>query len=212
LVTRREQGTLKDIERYAKTRIEEAKIPTARDIESKKKVKFLEKIKTTIHDGALTKYSKWVDELVIEGFTEMDIAAALIKMEVHHQISEMEKQEIQSESFYEAPSSSRGSGKFEKRGPSGAGGGNKRGGRSGQKNSRLFITLGKKDRISPRDIVGAIAGETGLAGNMIGNIDIYDKFSFVEIPEEFAEDVIKKMKKSQIRGNKFKIEIAEARK
>ena len=221
LVTRRELGNLKDIERYAKTRILEEKVPSAKDIESKKKLKFLEKIKGTIQGGELSKYTKWVEELSTEGFSELDIAAALIKMEVHHQISEMEKQEIQSESFYEAPRSGGGRSEggrdggrdggrsSEKRGP---GAPKRGGGGSAGRNSRLFITLGKKDNISPRDIVGAIAGETGLAGKMIGNIDIYDKFTFVDVPEEFAEDVIKRMKKSQIRGNKFKIEIAEQKK
>jgi ATP-dependent RNA helicase DeaD len=78
--------------------------------------------------------------------------------------------------------------------------------------ARLFISVGRKDKVGPKDIVGAIAGETGLPGNQIGNIDIYDKFTFVEVPEDRAQDVIRKLKKSQIRGNKVNIEIAEEQK
>jgi ATP-dependent RNA helicase DeaD len=77
---------------------------------------------------------------------------------------------------------------------------------------RLFITLGKKDKVGPKDLLGAIAGESGIPGNAIGHIDIYDKFSFVEIPEDLAQHVMKKMKKAQIRGQKFNIDIAVPKK
>ena len=38
--------------------------------------------------------------------------------------------------------------------------------------------------------MGAIAGETGMPGRLIGTIDIYDKFTFVEVPTEYAADVL----------------------
>ena len=74
--------------------------------------------------------------------------------------------------------------------------------------ARLFINIGRKHKIRPGDIVGAIAGETGIPGKLIGTIDIYDKFTFVEVPKEYARDVLYAMKNNQIKGKKINIEPA----
>ena len=49
---------------------------------------------------------------------------------------------------------------------------------------RLFINIGKKDRVKPGDILGAIAGESGIPGKLVGEIQMYDKYTFVEVHEE----------------------------
>ena len=59
---------------------------------------------------------------------------------------------------------------------------------------RLFINIGKKQKAKPGDILGAIAGETGLNGKVVGTIDMYDKYTFVEVPREYAAEVLKAMK------------------
>jgi ATP-dependent RNA helicase DeaD len=73
--------------------------------------------------------------------------------------------------------------------------------------TRLFLNLGNKDRIRPNDIVGAIAGETGVPGKSIGGIDIFDNFSFVDVPQKDAEHVIKVMKNNTIKGKSVNMEI-----
>ncbi|MEC9488484.1 MAG: DEAD/DEAH box helicase [Halanaerobium sp.] len=74
---------------------------------------------------------------------------------------------------------------------------------------RLFMNIGKKDRIGPGNIVGAITGETGINGKLIGAIDMYDKFTFVEVPRENANEVLKIMKDNYIKGTKINIEPAK---
>src|SRR5690606_1817433 len=82
--------------------------------------------------------------------------------------------------------------------------------RRGNENSaRLFINLGKTSKIRPGDIVGAIAGETGVPGNSIGEIEIFDKFSFVNVPKEEADKIVRIMSQSQIKGKKVNMEIAK---
>ena len=44
---------------------------------------------------------------------------------------------------------------------------------------RLFINIGKKQRVRPGDILGAIAGESGMDGKLIGTIDMYDKYTLL---------------------------------
>jgi ATP-dependent RNA helicase DeaD len=75
--------------------------------------------------------------------------------------------------------------------------------------TRLFLNLGNKDRIRPNDIVGAIAGETGVPGKSIGGIDIFDNFSFVDVPQKDAEHVIKVMKNNTIKGKTVSMEISK---
>lgn len=75
--------------------------------------------------------------------------------------------------------------------------------------TRLFLNLGNKDRIRPNDIVGAIAGETGVPGKSIGGIDIFDNFSFVDVPQKDAEHVIRVMKNNTIKGKTVNMEISK---
>jgi len=70
---------------------------------------------------------------------------------------------------------------------------------------RLFIGAGRRGGIRPGDLVGAIAGETGVPASAIGAIEIADSYSLVSVPEEFAEQVIAGMKKATLRGQKVTI-------
>ena len=74
---------------------------------------------------------------------------------------------------------------------------------------RLFINLGRKDNVSPNHIVGAIASEAQIPGRAIGSIDVYDKFSFVEVPERDANRVLEGMKGKTINSREASIEIAK---
>jgi ATP-dependent RNA helicase DeaD len=74
---------------------------------------------------------------------------------------------------------------------------------------KLFFNLGKKDNMKVKDFVGSISANCGIAGNDIGKIHILDKFSFVEVPGEYVEDVLQGMKGKQIKGRDCNVEIAE---
>jgi ATP-dependent RNA helicase DeaD len=77
---------------------------------------------------------------------------------------------------------------------------------------RLFVNIGRKDKIRPADIVGAIAGGSGLPGSIVGVIDIYDTYSFVEVKREHADDVLKVMNKNTLKGRRINIERAKEKK
>ncbi len=65
---------------------------------------------------------------------------------------------------------------------------------------RLFVDVGRSHRISPADIVGAIANEGGVPGKAIGAIDIYDRFTFVDVPSELVQQVLSQMSSTRVRG------------
>ena len=74
---------------------------------------------------------------------------------------------------------------------------------------KLFLTVGKKDKIKVKDIIGAIASKTSISGNDIGKVILLDSYSFIEVPSEYVEEVINTMSKNQIKGKNVKIEVAE---
>jgi ATP-dependent RNA helicase DeaD len=74
---------------------------------------------------------------------------------------------------------------------------------------RLFMTIGKMDRINVQDIVNSIAAETGIPQRKISNVRMLDKFTFLEVPEDVADRVIRKINDMVLKGRKVKI--AEAR-
>lgn len=77
---------------------------------------------------------------------------------------------------------------------------------------RLFVNVGRNQKVMPKDLLGAFSGETGIPGGAIGTIDIFDKFSFVEVEGQYIEKVLKKMNKAKIKGKSLFVEQANNRK
>ncbi|TQQ84896.1 DEAD/DEAH box helicase [Peptacetobacter hominis] len=181
---------MKDIERYTKSKLIKHPIPTVGDVEEKKVGAFFSEVKRVVEEGKLSKQIQWIENFCEEEETEysvIDIAAALLKLAM----GEEEKEEI----IEEKPKKSRKRGKTDETGA-----------REGM--VRLFINVGRKQRVQAKDILGAISGEAGISGKTIGTIDVYDKFTFVEVPKKKAKLVIEKMKNKKIKGNKLNIERA----
>lgn len=76
---------------------------------------------------------------------------------------------------------------------------------------RFFINVGRKDRIKAKDIIRAIGDKTGLSSRIIGKVDLFDKFSFIEIPETSAKDVFQIVQGMKIKGRTVNIEPANKR-
>ncbi len=66
--------------------------------------------------------------------------------------------------------------------------------------ARLYIGAGRTAKVRPADLVGAIANEAGIDARAIGAIQIADRFSIVEVPEEIADDVVAALRASTIKG------------
>lgn len=184
-VTGRDFYLLRNVMKYTKKKIKKHPIPTISDIETIKTSIFLEKIKKKIDEGKLEKYIKVLEDLLDDDFSAIEIAAALLKMEL--EIKDVVEIDIRPEKAYKSTGAEKGM-------------------------VRMFINIGKNKRIRPQDVVGAIAGETSISGKNIGEIDIFDNYTFVEIPEEYADEVLSIMSKNTIKGNKINIEPAKGKK
>ncbi len=73
---------------------------------------------------------------------------------------------------------------------------------------RLRIDLGATENVRKGDILGAIAGETGMRGDKIGSIRVNERESFVEVPQSDVDNIIRVMNKSKIKGKKVEFEKA----
>lgn len=71
--------------------------------------------------------------------------------------------------------------------------------------SRVFIGAGSRDSVRVGDLVGAITGETGIAGAQIGKIEIRGSFSLVEIDSQVVDRVIEKLNGTPIRGREVSV-------
>ncbi len=73
----------------------------------------------------------------------------------------------------------------------------------------LYISGGRKDKLRPGDILGALTGEAGgLPGSEIGKIEIHDRFSYVAIAKGSANRAIQQLGAGRIKGKKFKVGLA----
>lgn len=77
---------------------------------------------------------------------------------------------------------------------------------------RFFLNVGRNQKVTVPDLVRTISKEAEIPARSIGLINIFDKFSFVEVPENVAERVLAVMHKNSIRGYKVNIEPARIRK
>ena len=218
LVVGREVYKLRDIQRYCKTKIIPQAIPSLNDITEIKAEKILDQVQETLNDSDLTKMVNILEKkLIEEDYTSLDLAAALLKMAMGDDNEDIIDSYMPARSLDDLDSYGRGRGRDRGRGG--------RGGRKGATDraaidyvtgggehmARLFINLGKSQRVTPGDILGAVAGESGIPGRLVGSIDMYDGYTFVDVPAQYAEDVLKAMSHAKIRGKNVHVEKANSR-
>ena len=217
-VVGREVYKLRDIQRYCKTKIIPQAIPSLDDITEIKAEKILDQAKEVLADMDLNRISHIIEKkLLEEDYTSLELAAALLRMNMGEENEDIIFDNRPARSLDDLDSrrdrSDRGNGRGRRDGK----GRDSRGGRGARKNqddadmARLFINIGKEQKVKPGDILGAIAGESGISGRLVGSIDMYDKYTFVEVPQDCAEEVLECMKNARIKGKSIHMEPANGR-
>lgn len=182
-VVGKDRYRIKDIEKYTKTKIKKIAVPTLKDIEDKKQDVLLANLKDEIAKGKLDKYEKVINILLEEGYSIYDVAAVLLKFYLKDtRISGHEELEAID---FGAPAKS---------------------------TSRLYINAGKKKGIRPRHVLAAIVEEIGVSRKYIGDIDVYDKFTFLDVKKDYASQIVKKLNNKRIKGVRVKVEMANIKK
>lgn len=171
---------LKDIQRYCKTKIKVIQPPSLNDIKNIRVDSIFKELNSVIQNENLEPIMSMIEKRIDEeDSTTMDLAAAFFHIYLNSKEAEVHKDE-------------------QDYGDTGASDGM----------VRLFINIGKKQKVTPGNILGAIAGESGIAGKLVGSIDMYDNYTFVEVPSEVAGEVLLAMKNVKIKGKSINIEPA----
>ncbi|MBE5931278.1 MAG: DEAD/DEAH box helicase [Lachnospiraceae bacterium] len=183
LVVGKEIYKLKDIMRYCKTKIHLRPIPSANDINAIRSEKLMKQVDELIAGGELRAMTEIIEKHIEEtDCTSLEMAAALLKLAMGEFATEA--------AFDIGLDMSEGEGKTAR--------------------ARLFVNVGKRDKIRPGDIVGAIAGESGMPGQLVGSIQMYDNYTFVEVPVDYADAVLEAMQNVKIRGRNIQMERANS--
>lgn len=77
--------------------------------------------------------------------------------------------------------------------------------------TNLHFDLGKGAGVRPGDLVGVVTREGGLGADLIGQIKIKQNFSLVAVPVADAEDLVRKLKASRLKGRKTKVRLERFR-
>ena len=230
----REHRLLRNIEFATKQTIEILTVPTVADLRARKLELTRASLREAVLAGDLDGYRSVVESLS-EEFHIMDIAAAAVKLvEARDETDEPEdipaatpkgdrgartsrtdgRGEVRNESRGDSRSEARGDGtssasrssrRSEPATSSGTVSKKKRGSAPEWPVTRLWVGAGRKAKMRPGDLVGAIANEVGIDAGVIGAIQIADGYSTVEVPEEIADDIIAALRNTTIKGRKVMV-------
>jgi ATP-dependent RNA helicase DeaD len=174
---------LRALERTCKAKIEARPIPSLEDVNQTRMETLFQEVGNIIeHEDLGTHRGVLEHRMNANGYSAMDIAAALLKL---HPVSrDLDSTDTLPETAApDAPEAEAGM-------------------------IRLFLNVGKKQGVRPKDVVGAIAGESGLPGKLIGPISTFDKYTFVDVPKGRDKEVLRAMKNAKIRGRSVRMERA----
>ena len=215
----REHRMLKNFERVTGVPIETLAVPTVADLKARRMELTQATIREVILGGELDIWRGVVAALADE-FELMDIAAAAMKHgaagsdegkqeEIPTSASPREKHPARARdderSLKREDKTARGAAETVRsaKSPTAKTPAAKRSApKPGWEAAKIYVGAGRKLKIRPGDLVGAITNEMGLDSTMIGAITIWDRHSIVEVPESLADDIIRTLMATSIKGKR----------
>ncbi len=223
LVVGKEVYKLRDIQRYCKTKIIPQAIPSLDDITDIKVEKTMDQVRDMLENSDLRQMVNIIEQkLIEEDYTALDMAAALLKMSMGEDNEDIIDNFEPARSLDDLDRGGRGGRRYGRDGN----GRDLRSARSrrrgatdraavdyvtGDDMARLFVNIGRSQNVNPGDILGAVAGESGIPGRVVGSIDMYDGYTFVEVPRRYSDQVLQAMENAKIKGKKVRVERAGGR-
>ena len=167
-VTGRDIYKIQHLERFTRTKIQRGKLPTANEVEERRLEGAFDQIREVLERGNLS--SAPVERLLEEGYSSTDIAAAMFELltggaPAPEEILEPKAKKHERGSDMPPPPL---------RPPS-------RGMRW------VMLSVGREERVSPRDIIGLLEDSLGLPARSVGIIEIKPGQSFAQVPQQFLD-------------------------
>ncbi len=198
LVTARERRLLSEIENFLGQRIKAVLPPTRASDVSQRADAFKQRMRDIIGRSNLEVYMLLLNDLAEEGYDWAEIAAAAVSMVQHNQSDTIFTRRTDRRQPSQSRYSSGGGSRGRERGPRDRQSDEEREVEAGY--VRLVMDAGYDIGVRPKDIVGAIANEANIPGRAVGNIDIRDRFTFVEVQEDYVERVLTRVPNTRLRG------------
>ena len=225
-VAPREKRMLSSIERATRKKIEPMELPSTKVINEKRVDRFKDKISETVAGGDLAFFEKLLTDYQEEhDMSTVTVAAALAKLLQGDEpmlIEKSAKRQRGSEERSQDRRPQRGSDdrnksrKSQERNKPGldkaASSRPPRKGAPGVEMEQFRLEVGKNDGVEPGNIVGAIANETGLEGDLIQKIKIFDDHSTVDLPEGMPRSLFRSLKKVWVSGKQLNASIVGGKK
>ena len=229
-VAGREIWKMQQIIRFTNGKVRREKVPSAEEVEEKRTNAFLETLRETLEKGDYKRQDATIDQLLNAGHSATDIASALIHLLGGDKpaVQPIIEEQAPRREFREP----RGGGNFEPRPPrdypkyeplkTREARPEKREPRPAARPHRhepspvshetgmvrLAFNLGNEQGVAPGDFVGVIAGTTRLPKEVVGRIDIGDRQTFVDVSDESATFILKKLNGIRFKGHKLAVAVA----
>ncbi|MCP3907613.1 MAG: DEAD/DEAH box helicase [Oceanicoccus sp.] len=193
-VAPREKRLLQAIEKSTRQPIAKMELPSGVEVSSKRIEQFKQQLTEALENQKLDFFHQVLSEYSIEADRSAeDIACALaylLQKDKPLEVKDEPKRKNQRDSF-DKPERNDNRKSARKR-------------EEGKRNKtdinmvRYRIEVGRDDGVTPGNIVGAIANETGIDGDHIGHIKLHDNHSTVDLPEGMPKDMLNTLKKVRI--------------
>lgn len=211
LLTPRERSRMNQIQAYTRQPVKETTLPSLDEVQEKRDAKFLEKISGQLLVGVTPAERNFLQKMHENGLSIEELAVGLIRLYRKNE-GEISVQDLSGLPGKEQSPS------FSGNSPKKAHTKNisrvdslencKPGVEPGM--VRLWLNLGNRNGLRPGDIVGAIAGEAGIPGKAIGEIEIRSNYSLVDVAELHVKSVLKASRGSyRIKGKPVMVKVAD---
>ncbi|MDF2616751.1 MAG: box helicase domain protein [Sedimentibacter sp.] len=190
LASAKEIKKIENIEKYTKKPIRKRTIPTVDKVNEVKQDKFIRGVVEIVEKGDLGENRILAARLLEQEYDAETLIAAMIKKLVKFDTSE---ERDLNDIIPERKKISRGAKNLED-------------------TVRFHVSLGKKQGIRPGDILGAVAGECGIPGSDIGEIEVLENYSFFNAASEHQMRILDRMQGAQIKGKDVLIELSKEKK
>ncbi|WP_019119193.1 DEAD/DEAH box helicase [Brevibacillus massiliensis] len=183
LVTPREMRQMMIIQKQTKAAIVSRNVPTLEEVAERKQEQLREQLINLIEsDGIAEMYEKVAQSLAAD-YSPEQIAAAALHLAFHNEIGDGTEAEV-----YDFGETGAAKGMV-----------------------RFFLNVGRNANVKPQDLVREISESVGIPGKAVGRIDIFENFTFVEVPEEVAPFVYEALRQTRINGKRINLEPAKPR-
>ena len=172
---------IRRIEDYTKTKMSKMPIPSVEEIQAKKSTNVIDEIVANLEGKDFSKENELIAAILEKGFTIEQVAAGLLQMK----IGQSTKKYAHIEEVTAGNPKAKGMRKNE---------------------VRLFVNVGSKQKVKAKDFVGMLTKKSDIPARAIGDIDVYKKFTFINVDKAHANNIIRKLNSKLINGKPIRAE------